>query len=172
MILQHPPFASPARLPPLARPLQNLRHSGESRNPEGRCNGDTRAFGPDSQFQTRGSGSKPPLIPPWSSRGRVGRGPSVIKGEGSACPLSTKGEGFATVSLGDPVIRAPFVLRTFPRRGQPGLRSSISRARGDHCKTFVIPAKAGIQRGGARGIRGRLDLIPISRRADPGLNPL
>ena len=43
----------------------------------------------------------------------------------------------------------------------------------------VIPVKAGrlrdgtsIQRGGATGVRRRLDLIPISRRADRGLNPL
>ena len=37
----------------------------------------------------------------------------------------------------------------------------------DHCKTFVfsastvIPAKAGIQLGGATGIRRGLDLIPF-----------
>ena len=32
-----------------ARPLYNLRHSGESRKPEGRCNGDAQALRPDSQ---------------------------------------------------------------------------------------------------------------------------
>ena len=131
-----PPGATWAEIehfPRSRRPLQNLRHSGESRNPEGWCKGDTRAFGPDSHFQTRGSGSKPPLIPPWSSRGRVGRGPSVIKGEGWAWPLGHQGEGFCnglawSSSDSGPLCPSDIspasggnriVLRTFPPWGQP-----------------------------------------------------
>ena len=34
-------------LSPLMSPLRNLRHSGESRNPEGRCIGDAQPFRPD-----------------------------------------------------------------------------------------------------------------------------
>ena len=93
-----------------------LRHSGESRNPEGRCNGDAQTFRPDSQrsrgfptnqiaaansndqhphnhstsfkshkshkSQFRQRRCEPPLIPPWTTRGRDGHSPHDHQGGG------------------------------------------------------------------------------------------